>query len=146
MDLPSYSLDLEESSSTYYFESIGRRGVIQKAITFSEIESNGLYNLALADIDPDTDGLEYSVITDNGDTSKILATVYQAIKDYTQRHPERPIFIAGSSSTRNRLYRMAINHSILEIFKDFAVFGLKLGDWELFKPLESYEFFLVIRR
>lgn len=146
MDLPTYSLDFEDLSSTYYFESIGRRGVIQKAITFSEIESNGFYNLALADIDPNTDGLEYAAITDNGDTPNILATVYQSIKDYTQRHPERAIVIAGSSPSRNRLYRMAINHSILEIFKDFAVFGLKSGDWELFKPAESYEFFLIIRR
>ena len=144
MDFPSYFVHINESYSTYTFESIGKKGVVQKTITFSSTDKPGYYNLGLGDINTETGKVEDSVVTDNGDTAKIMATVYEAVRLYSHRYPDRAIFIAGNSPSRNRLYRIAINHSILDIIEEFSVYGFKSDHWELFKPVEQYEYFLVI--
>lgn len=148
MELPAYRFRTDEELSTYFFESIGQRGIINKAVEFSSVLGTQYFNLSMGDLNPITGKISYSSITDNGDTVKILATVYGIVRDYAKYYPEHYILFSGNSPARNRLYRIAINHGLSEISREFSIFGFNIKNdaWELFRPSTFYEQFLVIHR
>jgi hypothetical protein len=56
------------------------------------------------------------------------------------------IYARGADRIRLRLYRMGINNYFSEIIKDFQVYGMLNGTWQLFKKGVDYEAFLVKRK
>lgn len=50
-----------------------------------------MYNLAFGDIDIDG-GIDDYNVTDNGDRNKILATVANAVDEFTRRYPMRWVY------------------------------------------------------
>ncbi|NBC25026.1 MAG: hypothetical protein GVX78_05370 [Bacteroidetes bacterium] len=131
-----------------YFEfiSIGPKGDVKKIIEFSETNVKGIYNLAFGDIDHRTQRISDRVITNNGDSLKVLATVASSVYAFTAERPDSLVFATGSTAVRTRLYRMGLTNNLAEIAKDFHVYGLNDDQWEDFVIGEDYQAFLVKRK
>jgi len=131
-----------------YFEffSIGPKGQIKKIIEFSETNVKDVYNLAFGDFDEKTQQISDTIVTNNGEGLKVLATVASSVYAFTAKRPEAWVFATGSTDVRTRLYRMGLTNNLAEISKDFNVYGLKEDQWEDFLIGDDYEAFLVKRK
>lgn len=86
--------------------------------------------------------------TDNGDRNKILATVVNAIDEYTKRYPMRWIYFRGSTKGRTRLYRMAVGLNLKELSAKFEIYA-EADENEEFIPFQknmNLEAFLIKRK
>jgi hypothetical protein len=79
MHLPHYELTTGASKSIFEFTSVGPKGDIPKIIVFSKISRNNFYNLAFGDFDVLTENINDKIVSNNGDSEKVLATVIQAL-------------------------------------------------------------------
>ena len=79
MKLPRYELQAEDSLAVFEFTSEGIKGSIEKLIKFSETTLNRFYNLAFGDKDLETGEINDKVVSNNGDSDKVLATVVSAV-------------------------------------------------------------------
>lgn len=110
----AYPFVLNEGKTHYHFQSIGKRGVFEKAIMFSPL-STTVCNLALLDFNPELSDYVDDTITDNGDMPEVLATVLKVVIDFLSKHPHRKVFISGNSSARTRLYQIVIGKVISDL-------------------------------
>jgi hypothetical protein len=141
-----YELTSEKSLTLFEFVSEGPRGRIPKIVQYSETNVKDIYNLGFGDKNSSTDEIDDAVISNNGDSRKVLATVATTVYAFTKRYPGVWVYAAGSTKARTRLYRMGIANNLLEISKDFEVYSLKSGKWVKFTKQISYEAFLVRRK
>ena len=146
MRLPKYRLKAEKSLMVFEFISQGPKGQIPKLVKYSETNLKDLYNLAFGDKDLKTGDINDRIISNNGDSDMVLSTVVSTVYAFTDKYPESWVFATGSTKARTRLYRMGITKYILEIKKDFQVFGLLDNEWEKFEKEVEYEAFLVKRK
>jgi len=106
----------------FEFVSTGKFGHIPKRIAFIPTELPEVYNLAFGDINENGEIDDYA-ISDNGDRSKIPATLAKVIELYTDRFPKRWIYFRGSTNERTRLYRMAISLNLEELSEKFEIYA-----------------------
>jgi len=142
MNLPIYQYRTNESHLDYEFISEGPKGRIKKVVRFLQI-SDDVYNLGFGDLDEVTREISDTVITNNKDSLKVLATVASTIYDFYGEYPHRRVFVKGNTLARTRLYRIGITNNWKEINMDFEVYGLENGEWELFQFRRNYEAFLI---
>jgi hypothetical protein len=145
MKLERYELKAENTLMVFEFVSDGPKGEIKKLIQYSETNLKDFYNLGFGDEDKQTGEIDDKVITNNGDSQKVLATVAATVYAFTDKYPDSWIYATGSNIIRTRLYRMGITNNLLEIQKDFDVYGLIENQWEVFKKGITYDAFLVKR-
>lgn len=144
MKKPKYQYKSEPNLNVYEFISEGRKGLIRKMVEFQKTEAEGVYNLAFGDFVEKTKTIDDLIISNNGDSQKVLATVASIVFVFMEKHPNAMIYATGSTDSRTRLYRMGISTNIEEIKEDFNVYGLRLeGLWEEFIIGEDYEAFLI---
>ncbi len=88
------------------------------------------------------------IVSDNGDSEKVLATVALTIRIFTAKNPEAYIIVIGTNEARTRLYRMAISKYLEKIIIDYTVYGLPPGNssWLLFQRNAEYEAFMLQRK
>jgi len=147
MKLDRYEFKSGDKFLTYEFLSEGSRGKIEKLIQFSLVnQDNFFYNLAFGDKNPETGEIDDMVITDNGDSEKVLATVVAAIYAFCDQIPQAWIYATGSTEARTRLYRMGINKYFDIVHEDFEIFGLTQNEWERFIKGKNYQAFVVQRK
>jgi hypothetical protein len=146
MKLERYELKTEKSLTTFEFVSVGVKGEIPKIVQYSETNLKGFYNLGFGDKDPNTGEIDDNIISDNGDSQKVLATVAATVYAFTDKYPDAWIYAAGSTKARTRLYRIGITNNLEEILKDFELYGMRNGEWEEFVKRVNYKAFLVKRR
>lgn len=144
MNYKSYPFRFNQDFSQVNFQSIGKRGVFDKAITFSAISEN-IYNLALLDFDPVNQTYNDQSVTDNGDMPEILATVMTAIIDFLNQYPESKIYLIGNTESRTRLYQIAINKVFIQIKNDLEILGYYENQWIKFESNRKFESFLIGR-
>lgn len=128
MKLPRYELKAEKSLMVFEFTSEGLKGQIPKLIKFSETALNGFYNLAFGDKNIETGEIDDKVISNNGDSEQVLATIVSAVYAFTELHNDAWVYATGSTKARTRLYRMGITKYYEEAKQDFQVYGLKDGE------------------
>lgn len=145
MNLPKYELSAESSLNIFEFVSIGTKGEIQKIIKFSETHLKDFYNLGFGDKNIKTGEVNDKVVSNNGDSQKVLATVVAAIYAFTDRNPSAWIYATGSSEARIRLYRMGINKYYDKISETFEIYGLIDDEWIVFDKELNFEAFVVRR-
>ncbi len=92
-------------------------------IHFQPTYTIDVYNLAFGDKHPTKNTIDDLVITNNGDTDKILATVADALYIFLDKNPEALVYATGSTPARTRLYRMGITRFYEEIKQNFFLFG-----------------------
>jgi hypothetical protein len=145
MRLPKYEIEAEDSLEVFEFNSIGPKGSIPKLIKFSETALSGFYNLAFGDKDLLTGEIDDKVISNNGDSEKVLATIVSAVYAFTEKNKDAWVYATGSTPSRTRLYRIGITKYIDEVKNDFEIYGLFNGEWENFTKDVDYTAFVVRR-
>ena len=145
MNLDHYEIEAGKKVLTYEFTSIGVQGNVRKLIQFVLIDESGIYNLAFGDKNSDTDDIDDLIITNNGDSEKVLATVVAAIYSFCDLLPQSRIFATGSTMARTRLYRMGISKYFDMATKDFEIMGLTSIGWEHFIRGRNYQAYLIWR-
>ncbi|MGG7662793.1 DUF6934 family protein [Dyadobacter sp. BHUBP1] len=140
----AYPYTANEATGHFKFQSVGKRGIIDKAIELTQIAPD-IYNLALLDFDPVTQDYVDDSITDNGDMPEVLATVMAVILDHLSQFPRSSIVITGNSPSRTRLYKIAISKIGDDIKHQLKILGYQRSGWRIFEPNQSYESFLIAR-
>jgi hypothetical protein len=145
MKYPKYPVIASDNPYTYDFYSEGPKGRIKKAIFFTSIGKN-LFNLGFGDWNEETQDVDDSNRSNNGDRDKVLATVaFTAIK-FIERFPDAQITIVGSTPARTRLYQMGIAYNYMEIKDILKIEGLINDRWENFQLGVNYKSFLITRK
>ena len=106
--------------SVFQFISEGVQGRITKQIHFIQVYRPGIYILQLGDID-ENGGFDRSLVSNNGDRNRVLATVILAIEVYTERYPDRSIRIWSYFAERSRLFRIAIGNNLQQLSASFTI-------------------------
>lgn len=88
MKLDRYELKAGRNLATFEFVSEGRKDQIVKVIQFEPMNLENLHNLAFGDQNAETGELADKVVTDNGDSEKVLVTVVAAVYAFADRYPE----------------------------------------------------------
>jgi hypothetical protein len=122
-----YELESAESFMSFQFISKGPKGEIVKLVKYTKINDKGFYNLGFGDKIKNEDDYNDTVISDNQDSVRDLATVAATTYSFTTHFPDAKIFAEGSNEARTRLYRIGISNNLEEIEKDFTVLGLFNG-------------------
>ena len=146
MKLPKYPLASSDKMMTFEFVSEGRKGLIHKLVQYKQTNLKDIFNLAFGDKDHKTGEINDLVISNNGDSEKVLATVVATIYAFTDKYPNAWIYATGSTKARTRLYRMGITKYFSEVKTDFEILGEIRDDWESFKRNIEYDGFLIRRK
>jgi hypothetical protein len=146
MKLPKYPLASGDNLTTFEFTSEGPNGLIPKLVQYTSTNLKDVYNLAFGDKDHLTGKIDDTVISNNGDSEKVLATVISTVLAFTDRYPNAYVYATGSTKARTRLYRMGISKYITEVKSDFEIYGETEEEWQEFKKGVEYEGFLVKRK
>ena len=146
MKYEKYHLESDRKLLVFEFTSVGPKGHIKKLIQYSETNLKHYFNLGFGDKDENTGAINDTVITNNGDSKKVLATVASSVYAFTEKYPDSWIYVQGSNIARTRLYRIGITNNFKEIKKDFHVFGLKDDQWYEFPVGSEYQGFLIRRK
>jgi hypothetical protein len=145
MLFPRYELEAEDSLEVFEFISAGDKGEIVKIVQFLQISDN-LYNLGFGDKNLETGEISDIIVSNNGDSRKVLATVAASVYAFTGKYPNAFVFATGSTKARTRLYRIGISNNLDEILQNFEVFGLMNGKLKNFRKGENYQGFFVKRK
>jgi hypothetical protein len=146
MNYDKYECKTGESLLFYEFESDGPKGKVTKLIEYTETELKGFYNLGFGDKDHETGKIDDTVITNNGDSKKVLITVAYSVYTFTDKYPNSWIYAIGSTKARTRLYRMGIANNLSVILQDFEIHGLRCNSWHEFQKNVDYDAFLIRRK
>jgi len=146
MKLERYEIKAEKSLMIFEFVSEGPKGKIHKLVQFGETNLKDLFNLAFGDKDLITGEINDSIVSNNNDSDKVLATVVATVYAFTDKYPNAWIYATGSTKSRTRLYRMGLTKYLTEIEEDFDLYGQRVGEWERFEKGVEYEAFLVQRK
>lgn len=130
MNFPSYKLSANADLTLFEFTSTGKNGIIQKAIKYTQTSNQQVYNMGFGDIiysNEQTGEVEIDdeAVSNNGDISKVLASVASSVYAFTERYPDALILFGGSNKAKMRLYRMILSKHFNAITKTFLLFGAK---------------------
>ena len=75
MKYPKYNYATGEKLYSFFFESIGEKGIVKKMVQYKEMSTKGYFNLGFGDYNEQTNEIDDQVRTNNGDGQKVLATV-----------------------------------------------------------------------
>lgn len=139
-------VDFVDDYKTFEFISEGPNGQFRKTVQYLETETAGIYNLGFGVKNELTNEIDDLIVTNNGDSKKILATVVKTLFVFTDHYPDALVMATGSTLARTRLYRMGITNNLLLIERDFQVYGYKDNEWVKFEKNEPYDAFLVMRK
>lgn len=142
MKIEQYQLKSGLELLSYEFISEGPKGLIPKCIQFTLVNRQGVYNLAFGDRDPVTGEVDDKIVSNNGDSEKVLATVVGAVFAFIDKHPNAWIFAAGSTSSRTRLYQMGIAKYYNEISDELEIYGRIKDEWHPFQRNKDYSAFI----
>ncbi|HVU97870.1 MAG TPA: hypothetical protein VHE34_21750 [Puia sp.] len=143
--LEKYSYTSDKTLRVYSFISNGPSGPIRKIAKFTKI-GQSIFNFGFGDLNPMTNDISDTSISNNQDTDVVMGTLGSIIYDFTNLFLDAAIFIQGTNRARTRLYQMNINKHWERILPIFEVFGLKEDQWEPFKKGVNYDAFLGRRK
>jgi hypothetical protein len=136
-----YPYETSEDYLFFWFESCSSGCKIPKVVEYEEIEE-GTFNLAFGDVD-ENGRLNDSVVSNNGDMHKVLATVIQTVLTFLEIYPTRRVYFSGNSPARNRLYRAILSRDIESWSEMFEVDGILEGERITFQQNINFEGFIV---
>ena len=139
-----YKVDISGASMTFEFISEGDNGSIKKRVQYTLTHRKNVYNLAFGDVNADTDDFDDEVISNNGDTAKVLATVASTVYLFIKNYRGTTIYAEGGNPARTRLYRIGISNNLEELEEKFDVFGYieNLG-WKKYEKNKDYSSFFI---
>ena len=141
MHLEHYQYRTNEQNIDYEFESVGPIRKILKIARFTKI-GEYLYNFGFGDLDPTTGNISDTVVSNNSDGDKVLATVANIIVNFFEIYPHADVFIKGTSDARTRRYQMGISKYFGEISRSLEILGYFEGNWVPFEKGINYQAFV----
>ena len=75
-----------------------------------------MWNLGFGDFDLLTGEVRDSVISNNGDGKKVMATVVKTLIDFFAKRPQETVIFTGSDDRRTSIYKRVI----LQYYADFS--------------------------
>lgn len=144
-----YQFEITEDGSTFFFESFGPRGVIKKVVKYYKAGFwNGriMYNLGFGDWNEELQDIDDTIVSNNGDRDKVLATVAATVLEFAGKNGNLVVFARGVNPARTRLYQMGINANLAEIEKFFLLLGFYDGKLLPFKAGVNYDGFWVVKK
>jgi hypothetical protein len=143
MHFEKYEIQSSSACLRFEFFSKGPKGKIKKQIEFEPFEPDStFFNIGFGDVD-DKGKINDLAITGNADSQKVLATVALSVFKFFERYPNAKVFATGSTKSRTRLYRIGITNNLLEIEKNFIIYGFFDECWSGFEKGKDYEAFLI---
>jgi hypothetical protein len=142
MNQPTYQVEYLPDEDHYIFESIGKNGSIYKIIIFTEVQ-RGVFNFGFGDYNPQTYRINDKSVSDNGDMTKVLATVIGVMFSFLAENPFVSILIKGSTPLRTQLYHRIINRYYEDLNDSYEFFGFIKNIPERFQKNKPYESFLI---
>lgn len=115
----------------------------QKIVQYTPTNYKDLYNIGFGDKNIETGEIDDTIISNNGDSDNVLATVVATLFAFIDKHKQAMVYATGSTKSRTRLYRMGITKYLDEIKEDFEIFGELENGWKEFQIDVEYEAFLV---
>lgn len=113
----------KSTSTRYTFVSKGKRGAILKVVEFTALTRENIINLGFGDLLLNGE-IDDTANSNNGDISKVLATVIAIIKDFTNEYQESKIVFTGSTARRTAFYQRILK-TYYDIFtEEFIITGL----------------------
>jgi hypothetical protein len=138
-----YSLETLNSGLEFNFLSTGPNGIIKKYILFKPMERvSDVFSMGFGDI-MDNGSVNDQVVTNNQDLSLVVGALLASIGLFFERYPTKSVFIAGTTPSRTRLYRIIISKNFPVVQSRFRIFGLIDGIWEEFASNRSYDGYLI---
>jgi hypothetical protein len=124
VDLERYIIEADENFLSYSFNSKGPKGKIKKVVKFTLIPEwqYQSYYLSFGHWVEKAQLIDDTVVSNNQDTEKVLATVGAIIIDFWKHYPGTLISVEASTDARMRLYQMKINKYWSEIVNKFEIF------------------------
>lgn len=129
MKLPRYPLASSDKLLPFEFISEGKNGLIHKLVRYQPTNLKDIYNFAFGDKDHSTGEIDDTVISNNGDSEKVLTTVVATPYAFTDKYSDIWIYATGSTKARTILYRKGITKFLSEVTADFEVLGERNDDW-----------------
>ena len=146
MKVEKYQLKSESSLTIFEFVGEGAKGLIRKRIEFQATNDSKLFNLAFGDKNLLTEQIDDLVVSNNGDSQKVLATVVAAVYAFFDKHPNTFVYAKGSTKARTRLYRMGMTKFYEEMINDFHLYSQIGNEFYLFEQGVEYEGFLAQKK
>ena len=131
--------------TVFRFTSEGPKGKIKKVIEFSPYEET-IWNLGFGD---EKEGdWEVSIVSDIDDLRKVIQTVANAAHHFTEKYPERRIFINPVDERRKLLYNRLFKEKFEEILLFFNLEGVDLSAFKIYQyePSRIYDAFVLSRK
>lgn len=88
MKKEKYHYKTEGSFEFFEFYSEGPKGIIKKVVEFQPTMQDGVYNLAFGDYNEEAKAINDKVVTNNGDSIKVLATVASTVYAFIESIPK----------------------------------------------------------
>jgi hypothetical protein len=151
MNLDHYKFDADSKLLSFEFISEGPKGRIKKIIQFTKLtapySTEPIYNLGFGDYNEAKGKIDDLVVSNNGDSEKILATVAAGVILFLEMYPNAQVFAQGSTPSRTRFYIMGISKNLNEIKNVLEILGaISENEWEFFKENRPYTALLVKRK
>ncbi len=79
MNQAGYDVATSADQLHYEFVSKGTKGDIQKVVEYTYLAQLRMWNLGFGDLDKETGQVSDSIVSNNGDGRKVMATVIQTL-------------------------------------------------------------------
>ena len=135
MNHPIYDLSISESRLRYEFTSIGPKGVLFKVVEYTYSAPLAMWNLGFGDLDLTTGKVSDSVVSNNGDGRKVMATVVSTLLGFFSQFPDETVIFTGSDDRRTLVYKRIILYYYPDFADQLLVNGLNTEGIE--QPIET---------
>ncbi|MFN4253852.1 MAG: DUF6934 family protein [Saprospiraceae bacterium] len=132
-----------DDDHVFPFFSSGKHGKILKLVVFSQTRT-GKWNLAFGDFNGLR--LDDSIVSNNQDLPLVIKTVVAAAYRFSEKFPDRVIYIEAIDKRRNLLYHRVLRTHFEEISEVFFVEGRIEGRWVSYRPRLDFEAFQFTRK
>ena len=123
MRLDSYQTSSNQNTQLFTFLSVGHKGIVVKIVNYEQIEENK-FNLSFGDYDIVSQTINDTIVTNNGDGGKVLATVVRTLFPFFEKYPNAQVFVEGSNQARTKLYQRIIRDYSKFYEHNFVVMGI----------------------
>lgn len=134
----SYPCYAAADKTQFVFQSVGPKGIVIKVIRFEHIGSIR-WNVGFGDFKKGQ--IDITVISNNGDIVRILATVAEAILVFLSEYPDRIVEVKPVDEKRKRLYNLTFSRRREQVQEKVSITGLKGVFPEPYSPSEFYDSF-----
>ena len=100
--------------------------------------------MSFGDQDKTESGINDRVVSNNGDRTKVLATVALTVREFFNHFPDAIVYVKGSTPSRTRLYQMGISAYLMEFYEFFDIYGFNNGKPEKFRTGTNYDEFVIL--